>query len=139
MTDPNGRIIREGFENRAPRTAAEFAAAFLKSEHGRENRSDMEAYRLKYVEQPDLKQRYRLSAVAEHAKTQRKKSAYTISIPMQARAVALRRIQIIRGNAAIEIIQIIVFMLQSVINGTVFLQIPDNTSAYFSRGGVLFL
>ena len=32
-----------------------------------------------------------------------------------------------------------VFILQAIINGTVFYQVPDSTSAYFSRGGVLFL
>lgn len=31
------------------------------------------------------------------------------------------------------------FIFQSLIIGTVFLRIPDSTSAYFSRGGALFL
>jgi ATP-binding cassette, subfamily G (WHITE), member 2, SNQ2 len=30
------------------------------------------------------------------------------------------------------------FIIQGIIMGTVFLKIPDSTSAYFSRGGVLF-
>jgi hypothetical protein len=31
------------------------------------------------------------------------------------------------------------FVFQSLIIGTVFLRVPDATSAYFSRGGALFL
>lgn len=31
------------------------------------------------------------------------------------------------------------FIIQAVIIGTVFLRIPDSTSAFFSRGGVIFL
>lgn len=31
------------------------------------------------------------------------------------------------------------FILQAIIIGTVFVQLPDSTSAFFSRGGVIFL
>ena len=65
----------------------------------------MDAYYTDNVAQPDRKARYRLSAHAERAKTQPKKSSYTVSIAMQARAVMLRRIQILRGNFATEAIQ----------------------------------
>ena len=32
-----------------------------------------------------------------------------------------------------------VFIIQAIIMGTVFFKVPDSTSAFFSRGGVLFL
>ena len=32
-----------------------------------------------------------------------------------------------------------VFIIQAIIIGTVFYKVPDSTSAFFSRGGVLFL
>ncbi|VDC00110.1 unnamed protein product [Peniophora sp. CBMAI 1063] len=138
VTDPSARSVRQGFEGRTPRTAAEFAEIFAASELGKENRADIQEYKHQYIDAPDRKEAYRMSAHHEHAKTSSKKSAYMISIPMQARAVMMRRIQILRGNLATEIIQITVFILQAIINGTVFYQIPDSTSAYFSRGGVLF-
>ena len=139
MTDANARIVRKGFEGRTPRTAADFAETFAMSELGKQNLEDMQAYRGEFIGQPEVKKRYSMSAVAERAKTQKKRSPYVISIPMQARAVMERRLRILRGNFATEAIQIIVFILQAIINGTVFLQVPDSTSAYFSRGGVLFL
>ncbi|KAI0318674.1 ABC-2 type transporter-domain-containing protein [Amylostereum chailletii] len=138
VTDPSARIVREGFQGRTPRTAAEFAEAFLSPSLGKQNRADMELYETDYVQPLERKKRYRMSAHAEHAKTQPNKSAYTISIWMQARAVMLRRVQIIRGNMATEIIQMVTFILQAIINGTVFFNSPESTSAYFSRGGVLF-
>ncbi|KAI0035475.1 ABC-2 type transporter-domain-containing protein [Vararia minispora EC-137] len=138
VTDPNGRITRNGYQDRTPTTAAEFAETFLASDLGKENRVDVEAYLVGFVERPERKELYRSSVIAEHAKTQKKGSPYTISLFMQARAVALRRLQILRGNIVTEAIQVATFVLQAIINGTVFYRISDATSAYFSRGGVLF-
>ena len=98
VTDPSARIIRQGFEGHTPRTAAEFAEIFAASEAGKENRADIQEYRHQYLEKPDRKEAYRMSAHHELAKTSRKKSAYMISIPLQARAVMMRRLQILRGN-----------------------------------------
>ncbi|TFY82943.1 hypothetical protein EWM64_g1058 [Hericium alpestre] len=57
---------------------------------------------------------------------------------MQARAVMVRRVRIIRGNPAPLVVQIAVFWVQGIIMGTVFYNSPEATGAYFSRGGVLF-
>jgi ATP-binding cassette subfamily G (WHITE) protein 2 (SNQ2) len=104
VTDPAARIIREDFKGQVPRTAEEFAQTFLASAAGMENRADIDSYRNEFVGKPERVAAYRESAIAEHASTSRKGSAYTISIPMQARAVMLRRLQILRGNIATELI-----------------------------------
>ncbi|KAI0043049.1 hypothetical protein FA95DRAFT_1631947 [Auriscalpium vulgare] len=137
VTDPNGRIVREGFEQRVARTPAEFAERFLASPEGTANRDEMAEYNQR-GDPAERRKSYRQSVIMEHASTQSKKSPYTISIFMQARAVALRRIQIIKGNLATEIIQMMTFVLQAIINGTVFYNLKESTSEYFSRGGVLF-
>lgn len=99
----------------------------------------MDLYRADFVNKLERIQGYKASARAERATTQRKDSPYTISLFMQARAVSLRRVQILRGNMSHEIINLATFVLQAIIVGTVFLNIADSTSAYFSRGGVIFL
>ena len=104
MTDPTARIVREDFKGRVPQTAEEFASAFLASGAGVENRVDMDSYRKEFVGKPERVIAYRESATAEHATTSRKGSAYMISIPMQARAVMLRRLQILRGTIATQLI-----------------------------------
>jgi ATP-binding cassette, subfamily G (WHITE), member 2, SNQ2 len=139
VTDPSARIIRKGWEGRTPRTAAEFAETFLQSPVAKDNRKEMEAYEVEFVKPQERRRQYQQSAVAEHAKTQRKRSAYTVSIPMQARAVMLRRIQILRGNRAAEVVKAVAFVIQAIISGTVYFRLPQSTVAYFSRGGVLFL
>lgn len=103
-TDPSAQIVRDDFKGRVPRTPAEFAAAFLASGAAIQNRADMDSYRNDFVGKPERVLAYQQSVTAEHATTTRKGSAYTISIPMQARAVMLRRLQIVRGNIATELV-----------------------------------
>ncbi|KAK0192729.1 pleiotropic drug resistance ABC transporter [Armillaria mellea] len=137
VTDPNGRILNPDVPNR-PRTAAEFAEAFYKSYLGRQNREDIALYKEVYVGLPDRAHYYRESARAEHSKNTRPSSPYMISIPMQIRAVMQRRTQILWGNKQATIMNLISFVLQGVIVGTVFVNAPESTSAFFSRSGVLF-
>lgn len=104
MTDPGARIVRDDRKGRVPLTPAEFASAFLASAAAIENRMDMESYRNDFVGKPERALAYQQSVTAEHATTARKGSSYTISIPMQTRAVMLRRLQILRGNLTTELI-----------------------------------
>jgi ATP-binding cassette subfamily G (WHITE) protein 2 (SNQ2) len=104
VTDPTARIVRDGFKGQVPRTPAEFAATFLASGAAIENRMDMDSYREGFVGKPERALAYRQSVSAEHATTAREGSSYTISIPMQTRAVMLRRVQILRGNLTTELV-----------------------------------
>ncbi|KAJ6520879.1 pleiotropic drug resistance ABC transporter [Mycena vulgaris] len=143
VTDPAGRIVRPGLtpaEDQArPRTSAELAEHFLASSLMAKNLEDITAYNQECVPgQKDRVQQYKRSARAEHAKGTRRASPYTTSLPMQARAVMLRRVQIIMGSKTSTIINLATFVLQGIIVGSVFVNSPEATSAYFSRGGVMF-
>ncbi|KAF5387203.1 hypothetical protein D9757_006886 [Collybiopsis confluens] len=139
VTDPLGRIPREVVPNR-PRSAEEFAQRFKESTLGTANREDIETYKRSSVQGGDSEKAksYRTSALMEKSKHTRPKSPYLISLPMQARAVMQRRVQILIGNNTATFFNLFSFIFQGIIVGTVFTQIPDSTSAYFSRGGVLF-
>lgn len=104
VTDPNGRIVRKGFEKTAPRTAEEFAAHYRNSYVAQLNHEDMESYRREFVQPPERTSAFIAGAKAEHATTMSNKSSYVISIPMQVRAVISRRISILKGNMGAEII-----------------------------------
>ena len=66
MTNPDGRIPRAGILNQ-PRTAAEFAQYFLKSEHGKSNANEIKDYLKECVGIPQKKEAYIESARAEKA------------------------------------------------------------------------
>lgn len=72
VTDPNGRIPRDGFTS-IPKTASEFAERFKNSPLGAANKADMESYRLEFVGKPKRASEYIESARAEHAKGAPKK------------------------------------------------------------------
>ncbi|KAG2357235.1 ABC-2 type transporter-domain-containing protein [Suillus spraguei] len=138
VTDPIGRNIRSGFEGIVPRTASEMAAHFRASQLGHLNRQAIDDYRALHVANPDRKAAYRMSAVMEHSNHAPKNNSYTISIPMQVRAVMVRRMQIIKGDLSAQVVQLCAQIFQGIIMGAVFLKLPDATSGFFSRGGILF-
>ncbi|KAJ7707403.1 P-loop containing nucleoside triphosphate hydrolase protein [Mycena rosella] len=143
VTDPAGRVVRPGLtpaEDQArPRTSAELAEHFLASPMMADNLDDINAYNEECA--PGLKERvqqYKRSAQAEHANGTRRASPYMTSLPMQARAVMMRRVQIIMGSKTATVINLATFIIQGIIVGSVFVNSPEATSAYFSRGGVMF-
>jgi ATP-binding cassette subfamily G (WHITE) protein 2 (SNQ2) len=76
---------------------------------------------------------------AGHATTSNKKSAYVVSIPVQTRAVMVRRPQILKGSEGGRIANIVAFIIQAIVVGTVPLLVLNTTATFFSRGGVLYL
>ena len=104
-TDPRGRKIRPGFQGIIPRTADETAAHFRASAYGQLNRSSMDSYTNNYVNKPELKSAYDASATREHAQHALNTQSYTLSIPMQVRAVMGRRWQILKGDWATQAVQ----------------------------------
>ncbi|KAA1475296.1 pleiotropic drug resistance ABC transporter [Dentipellis sp. KUC8613] len=138
VTDPKARVARQGFEQSVPRTAAEFAERFLQSDIAKLNRQDMDAYRAECVGKSQRELAFKESAHAERARMMNKASPYTVSLPMQAKAALIRRVQILKGNYMLEAAQCMAFAVMSTVVGTMFLKTPTETSAYYSRGGVLF-
>ncbi|KAJ6624079.1 ABC-2 type transporter-domain-containing protein [Mycena sp. CBHHK59/15] len=123
-----------------PRTSAELAAHFLASPLMERNLADINAYNEECV--PGQKSACNSTSAVPGLSTQRGpdplRDPYTTSLPMQARAVMMRRVQIIMGNKMATVINIATFVLQGVIVGSVFVNSPESTSAFFSRGGVMF-
>ncbi|KDQ56593.1 hypothetical protein JAAARDRAFT_58879 [Jaapia argillacea MUCL 33604] len=140
VTDPNCRSLRLSLNPSTPipRTSTEFASHFLSSPLGELNRSSMASYRDEFIGKPHLVEAFKEGAYKDRAKFASKKSPYMISIGMQIRAVMVRRLQILKGGWAAQVILIFSFLIQGIIIGTVFFHIEDSTAAYFSRTGVIF-
>lgn len=81
VTDPNGRFVKAGFEDKVPKTAAEFAEYFKNSKLGLANLNSVQeektSFSSKHLEE------YAASAAAEHVNSARPTSNYLISYPMQ--------------------------------------------------------
>lgn len=64
---------------------------------------------------------YIQSAQAEHGKHSRRESPYVISLGAQVREVVKRRVQILKGDWAAQVIQLASFIFQAIIVGAVLL------------------
>ena len=106
VTDSIGRNERTNLLSIPPRTAMDFVAHFQESTMGQVNRDDVDSYRTEFVGHKKRATIYLESVRAEHSEHTRRKSAYTISIPMQVRAVMIRRVQILRGNMTAQVLQL---------------------------------
>lgn len=83
VTDPKGRFVREGYEDRVPRTAEDFVAYWKKSDLCKWNDEQVEEQlRAHESEAGEAKrEQFRESAAAAHVKRQSPKSPYLISYP----------------------------------------------------------
>lgn len=139
-TDALGRRIRPGYEQRVPRTADEQAEYFLRSPFGQRNRDQTGAYITEMRERHTREEhkRYKKLAAQEKAKRVPKSSRFVLSWPQQIKLAVKRRAQILWGDRMTTIIITIASILQSLIIGSTFYQMPQTTAGFFSRGGVLF-
>ncbi|PWN48587.1 putative SNQ2-ABC transporter [Violaceomyces palustris] len=139
-TDAMGRRIKEGWESRVPKTPEEQAAYWRNSRQGKASHQEVEEYykQLSGHNTEEDAKRYKAIAREDKALHVRKGSPYIISWPMQVRLAIKRRAQIVWGDIATQIVILFASIFQAIITGSVFYQMPKDTSGFFSRGGVLF-
>lgn len=129
VTDPNARIPRQ-VDHSVPRTPAEFASWFSQSSIGLQNSHSVAAFRSELQSSKKSSEIYIQSAQAEHDRLSRLGSPYVSSLPAQAAAVMVRRVQILRGAFAISIINIMCVLAYKLISQTH----PVSSVATFFKG-----
>ncbi|KAL8735882.1 MAG: hypothetical protein Q9181_002631 [Wetmoreana brouardii] len=138
LTNPAERIVREGFEHRVPRTSDEFADVWKKSEARQLLKAEIEAFDQEFPVGGQQLELFRKSRQATQAKRQRVKSPYTISYPMQVGLCMKRGFQRLQGDASLALTGIIGNSIMALIIGSVFYNLPADTSNFYSRGALLF-
>jgi ATP-binding cassette subfamily G (WHITE) protein 2 (SNQ2) len=131
VTDEHERSIREGWEDRIPRSAAQFAAAFQKSDAFQWNLDDMAEFEKHLEEQ-------RRERLANTSKKNKKKN-FTLPFHQQVMACTKRQVLVILGDRASLIGKWGGLTFQGLIVGSLFYNMPATSAGAFTRGGVLFL
>ncbi|KDN44707.1 hypothetical protein K437DRAFT_286057 [Tilletiaria anomala UBC 951] len=138
VTDPLQMEFREGFENSAPRTAAQREQAWKNSELYSKLEKEYEEY-MQQVRDSESEEAEQLKAIVRDEKNQgvRKGSSYTVSFWEQIKATIVRQIQI--KLAAREELQtkIITVIGVSLMISSLFYNQPFDSSGTFMRGGIL--
>ncbi|OTA99748.1 hypothetical protein M426DRAFT_67197 [Hypoxylon sp. CI-4A] len=138
MTSPIERVVRPGFEGRAPRTPDEFAAAWKKSAEYEALQVEIEAYKSEHpLNGPDA-EAFRASKRQQQAASQRAGSPYTLSYGQQIRLCLWRGWQRLKGDPSLTIGALIGNFVMSLIVGSVFYNLQPNTSSFFQRTALLF-
>ena len=130
VTDEHERSIKDGWENRIPRTAQEFGLAFKKSQIYQENLEDMAEFETHLEEQ----RRMRLANTSK----KNKKHNYTIPFHKQVWACTHRQFLVVLGDRASFAGKWGGIIFQGLIVGSLFYDLPQTSAGVFTRGGVLF-
>lgn len=130
VSDEHERSIRKGWEDRVPRSAAQFAAAFQKSDAFQWNLDDMAEFEKHLEEQ-------RRERLANTSKKNKKKN-FTLPFHKQVLACTRRQALVILGDRASLIGKWGAITFQGLIVGSLFFDMPKTSAGAFTRGGVLF-
>lgn len=136
VTVPTERGIREGFEDRFPRTAEEIRDAYEKSAIN----VDM----LRELDYPNTAEAkintddFKEAIAHDKDRYLPKDSVLTTSFAAQVKACVTRQYQIVWGDKPTFIVKQISTLVQALVVGSLFYASPDNSSGLFSKSGVLF-
>ncbi|KAJ5548200.1 CDR ABC transporter [Penicillium frequentans] len=129
VSDPHARRVKTGWENRIPRTAEEFQAAYRQSEIAKATLSDIHDF------ENELKaNEHEREASRQNMPTKN----YTVPFWKQVMILTHRQFLVMFGDRAALAGKWGVITFQSLIVGSLFYDLPTTSSGVFTRGGVMF-
>ncbi|PRP76487.1 hypothetical protein PROFUN_15157 [Planoprotostelium fungivorum] len=137
VTNPQERKIRPGYEDKAPLDPDALEARWLQSEAKKKaDRALQEA--VDQIEHDQPAKEFVQEVKEMKGKRTRKRSVYNVSILSQASGLVKRQAELIWGNKFGLISRYVSVVIQALIYGSVFLNLPTDTSGAFTRGGAIF-
>ncbi|KAL8815294.1 MAG: hypothetical protein Q9223_005559, partial [Gallowayella weberi] len=139
VTDPAQRVLKEGYELSAPKTADDFERTFKNSEAYKKVLADVEDYEkyLNKTSHSDAHQ-FKQSVQEQKSKTVSKKSSFTVSFWGQILACTAREFWLVWGDKPTLYTKFFIIVSNGLIVGSLFYNQPDTTDGAFTRGGTLF-
>ncbi|KAF2453734.1 ABC-2 type transporter-domain-containing protein [Lineolata rhizophorae] len=130
VTDEHERHVREGWEDRIPRSPEQFAEAFAKSELHERNLAEIAEFEADT--QRMVEERHANQGEAT------KKKNFTIPFHRQVMACTKRQFLVLLGDKQSLVGKWGGVLFQSLIVGSLFYDLPQTSSGVFTRGGVMF-
>ncbi|KAK1690168.1 ABC-2 type transporter-domain-containing protein [Colletotrichum godetiae] len=139
MTAPTERVVRPGWESRVPRTPDEFAACWKESRECAALKQKIEQYKADHpLDGPDAEV-FRNQKQSVQAKNQRLKSPFILSYGQQVKLCLWRGFKLLRGDPSLTLFSLIANSCTALIMSSLFYNLPNNTSSFYSRSAVLFV
>ncbi|KAJ6439275.1 ABC transporter [Purpureocillium lavendulum] len=130
VSDEHERSVREGWEDRIPRTPDAFFDAYRKSDIYRKNIADVESFEKEATEQARVREE------RQSKKTEEKN--YTLPFHQQVIACTKRQFLVMLGDRASLFGKWGGLVFQGLIVGSLFFNLPQTAAGAFPRGGTLF-
>ncbi|KIX03509.1 uncharacterized protein Z518_07062 [Rhinocladiella mackenziei CBS 650.93] len=135
VTDEHARSVRQGWEDRIPRNADEFAALYRQSDAYQRNLEDVQEFESHLEEQRRIRE--------ENRSEKNKRRNYTIPFHKQVIACTQRQFLVMTGDRASLVGKWgglhALTIVQGLIVGSLFYQMPKTAAGAFPRGGAIFL
>ncbi|KAL5461712.1 hypothetical protein PMIN06_002006 [Paraphaeosphaeria minitans] len=130
VVDDNERHIKEGWEDRIPRSGAQFAKMFAESKQHQNNLAEIEEFK---------RETERLTKEREEAMSKEtKKKNFTLPFHKQVIACTSRQAKVMLGDPQSLFGKWGGVLFQALIIGSLFYDLPKTAAGVFPRGGVLF-
>ncbi|KAF9892130.1 hypothetical protein FE257_002536 [Aspergillus nanangensis] len=139
MSSPAERIVRPGCENSVPRTSDDFANRWRESEEREVLLREIDQYVNNHPFEAGGLERFSQSRLSEKSNGQRKNSPYTLSYWGQIKLCLWRDFQRLKNDPSVPLVMLFGNFLEALIIASIFYNLPQNTSSFFSRGALLFM
>ncbi|KAK7186363.1 ABC multidrug transporter [Paraphaeosphaeria sporulosa] len=139
MTSPSERVVKPGFENRVPRTSDDFARCWQQSEGRKILLAQIDEYTRNHALDGVGCSKFAKARKVEKSKAQRERSPYTLSYWGQVKLCMWRDVQRLKADPSVPISMLLINFIEGLIIASIFFNLADDTSAFFSRGAVLFM
>lgn len=138
LTNPAERIIRDGFEFKVPRTADDFARVWRDSPERAELLERITLYETQFPMDREHLENLRVTQTSYKGPNKRRHSPYIISFADQISICITRGFQRLANDLPPPISSIAGNAIVSIILGSMFYNMPADTSSFFGRGVLLF-
>lgn len=138
MTSAVERVPKKGMENKVPRTPDEFAAAWKNSKEYKTLIAEIDAYNAEHPVGGEDAEKFKQSRRLQQARRQRLKSPYTLSYGQQIKLCLWRGFERLKADPSLTFTQLFGNFAMALVIGSVFYNLQDVSSSFFSRGALLF-
>lgn len=138
LTNPLERTVIDGYEFKVPHTPDDFARIWKDSPERKKLAAEIDLYETAFPLGPKELQDLQNEPKDRRTSLQRRSSPYKISYYEQVRLCIIRTIQRLLNDLPPPISSIAGNAIVSIILGSIFYNMPDDTSSFFGRGVLLF-
>lgn len=138
MTSPLERVVKEGSENKVPRTPDDFARAWKGSVERAALVNEVDNYNQQYQFDGQHLQEFKESRRVQQSKRQRVTSPYTLSYVGQVALCLRRGFWRLKGDPSLTFTQLFGNFVMALVISSIFYNLPQTTDSFFSRSAILF-